>query len=261
MHLALPPGKALEQWQLELTETIGRHIGAALANAERREEHRRLGVLEERGAMARELHDSIAQALAYTQIQVTRLAATLRAEGHGTSSQQVLEELRDGLGNAYRQLRELLATFRLQLGSQGLGATLRETVADFERRSGVTTVLDDRIGDVDLGINQQVHVLQIVREALSNVAHHARARHAAVHLQLLGDRQVEVTVEDDGIGIAARESPRGHFGLTIMRDRAQLLDGDLVVARRPAPAAGTRVRLTFPCGAGLVEAPALAGGV
>ena len=246
MHLALPTGKALEQWQLDLTETIGRHIGAALANAERSEEHRRLGVLEERGAMARELHDSLAQALAYTQIQAARLAATLRVEGHGAASQRVLEELREGLGSAYRQLRELLATFRLQLGGQGLGPALRETLADFERRSSVAALLDDRIGDVELGINEQVHVLQIVREALTNVEHHARAQHAAVRLLEGADQRIEVTVEDDGVGIAACEPPRGHFGLTIMCDRAQLLGGELAVTRRAAPAAGTCVRLSFP---------------
>ncbi|MGZ8255055.1 MAG: HAMP domain-containing protein, partial [Burkholderiaceae bacterium] len=61
MPLVLPAGKGLEVWQLELAETMGRHVGAALASAERRDEHRRLGVLEERAAIARELHDSLAQ--------------------------------------------------------------------------------------------------------------------------------------------------------------------------------------------------------
>ncbi len=75
MPLVLPPGKGLEVWQLELAETMGRHVGAALASAERRDEHRRLGVLEERAAIARELHDSLAQSLSYTKIQIARLAA------------------------------------------------------------------------------------------------------------------------------------------------------------------------------------------
>ena len=245
LELGLAPGRALEQWQLDLAETIGRHLGAALAAALRHEEHRRLGVLEERGAIARELHDSIAQALAYTQIQVTRLAATLRQQGYGANAQQVLDELREGLGHAYRQLRELLATFRLQVNAQGLGPSLRETIADFQRRCGIATTLDDRLQGVTLDINQQVHVLQIVREALTNVEHHAHAHHVQVRLLRRGERGIEVSIGDDGVGIDVVASPAGHFGLAIMRDRAALLDGELEISRRAPPTRGTRVVLRF----------------
>ncbi|HEX5638338.1 MAG TPA: HAMP domain-containing protein [Burkholderiaceae bacterium] len=242
MPLVLPPGKGLEVWQLELAETMGRHVGAALAAAERRDEHRRLGVLEERAAIARELHDSLAQSLSYTKIQIARLSANIEREGHSPQSLTVLMELREGVNSAYRELRELLTTFRLGLGEEGFAGALRDTVAEFERRSGVRTALVNELLRVELSANEQVHVLQVVREALTNVEHHAHARHAWVALTRGEGQVIAVTIEDDGVGITSDQSPRGHFGLSIMRDRAQSVGGELRIERRDP---GTRVRLTF----------------
>ena len=243
MPLVLPPNKGLEVWQMELAETLGRHVGAALAATERREEHRRLGVLEERAAIARELHDSLAQSLSYTKIQIARLAATLERDGGGPQVATVLAELREGVAGAYRQLRELLTTFRLGLGEEGVAGALRDAVAEFERRSGVHATLVNDLLRVELSANEQVHVLQVVREALTNIEHHAHARNAWVALGRGGDGAIEVSIEDDGIGIGDLRSPHGHFGLSIMRDRAALVAGELSVEAR-APA-GTRVLLRF----------------
>jgi two-component system nitrate/nitrite sensor histidine kinase NarX len=243
MPLVLPPGKGLEGWQMELAETMGRHIGAALAAAERREEHRRLGVLEERAAIARELHDSLAQSLAYTKIQIARLAASIEGDGPTPQALAVLEELREGVNGAYRELRELLTTFRLGLGEEGVEGTLRDAVDGFERRSGVRAHLANDLSAAEMSANEQVHVLQIVREALTNIEHHAHARHAWVAMRRLADGAVEVTVEDDGVGVGEARAAHGHFGLAIMRDRAASVGGTLdVEARTPA---GTRVRLRF----------------
>ena len=243
MPLVLPPNKGLEVWQMELAETLGRHVGAALAATERREEHRRLGVLEERAAIARELHDSLAQSLSYTKIQIARLAASLERDGGGPQVASVLAELREGVAGAYRQLRELLTTFRLGLGEEGVAGALRDAVAEFERRSGVHATLVNDLLRVELSANEQVHVLQVVREALTNIEHHAHARNAWVALRRGGDGAIEVSIEDDGIGIGDLRSPHGHFGLSIMRDRAALVAGELSVEAR-APA-GTRVLLRF----------------
>jgi two-component system nitrate/nitrite sensor histidine kinase NarX len=243
MPLVLPPGKGLESWQMELAETMGRHIGAALAAAERREEHRRLGVLEERAAIARELHDSLAQSLAYTKIQIARLAASIEGDGPTPQALAVLEELREGVNSAYRELRELLTTFRLGLGEEGVEGTLRDIVAGFERRSGVRAHLANDLSATELSANEQVHVLQIVREALTNIEHHAHARNAWVALRRRADGAVEVTVEDDGVGVGAGRAAHGHFGLAIMRDRAASVGGTLAI--EPHAPSGTRVRLQF----------------
>jgi two-component system nitrate/nitrite sensor histidine kinase NarX len=247
MPLRLPPGRALEAWQLELAETIGRHVGAALAVAERDEEHRRLALLEERSAIARELHDSLAQSLSYTKIQLTRLSALLEGGARTQAAQAVLEELREGVASAYRQLRELLTTFRMKIGGASFDAALRQVVADFGRRTGVKTTIEGELAGVELSANGQVHVLQIVREALTNVEKHAHAR--AVSVLLHRDAGgVGLDIDDDGIGIDCDHPPAQHFGLDIMRDRALLLGGSVKIGRRAG--GGTRVSLRMPSRAG-----------
>lgn len=263
MPLQLAAEQTLAPWQVELAQTIGRHIGAALAAAEARDEHRRLALFEERSAIARELHDSLAQSLSYTKIQLTRLSVMLPAEGETdptraniSGAREVVSELRDGVSSAYRQLRELLTTFRLQLSGKGLTQAVAEAVHDFRTRTGIETELRDELIGIELSANQQIHVLQIVREALANIEHHSRAGHAWVRLNRVGQesedagagRLIEVAIEDDGVGIDSLESPRQHFGLLIMRDRAQLVGGTLEIGRRVT--GGTSVCLRF-----RVEAP------
>jgi two-component system nitrate/nitrite sensor histidine kinase NarX len=98
-----------------------------------------------------------------------------------------------------------------------------------------------------LSVNEEINILQIVREALSNVARHARANHASVRLAYR-DGRVTVTVEDDGVGLGgAQPAARAHhYGLAIMQERARALGGELEVApRRDGDGRGTRVALRF----------------
>ncbi len=246
MPLTLMPGQELTPSQLELVQVIGRHLAAALAAEESRDEHRRLALFEERSAIARELHDSIAQSLTYTKIQLARLSALVGQGASADEAREVVAELRNGVSTAYRQLRELLTTFRLQLSGKGLRSAVAQVVDDLRQRAGLEVELRDELVGVELSANEQIHVLQIVREALANVEHHAQARHASVHLKRREedrDGAIEVSIEDDGIGIGAATSPRHHFGLSIMRDRARALGGTIdIESRQPT---GTSVRLRF----------------
>ena len=253
MPLRLPPGRAMEAWQLELAQTIGRHIGAALAAAERREEHQRLALLEERSAIARELHDSLAQSLSYTKIQLTRLSALLDGGGNPQAARAVLDELREGVSSAYRQLRELLTTFRMKVGGASFDAALHEVIGEFERRTGLPAAVQGELAGVELSANAQIHVLQIVREALTNIEKHARAGSVMIALRREADGSFGVGIEDDGVGIATEASPAQHFGLDIMRDRAGLLGGTIEIARRDG--GGTRVTLRCPARPSLAPVP------
>jgi two-component system nitrate/nitrite sensor histidine kinase NarX len=242
MLLQLPPGVEIEEWKKKLLESIGHHIGAAFATAKRSDERRGIALLEERSVIARELHDSLAQSLTYLKIQVTRLKQQLSASGAREQTADVVEELKLGINNAYRQLRELLTTFRLRIDGRGLAEALQETVREFSQRAGVEVRLHDRLLGHELDSSEQIHVLQVVREALTNVEHHANARHADVRLTIEQGR-IRVAVEDDGVGISDAEPPTHHYGLAIMRDRAATLGGRLQVARRAE--GGTRVELEF----------------
>lgn len=244
LQLEMPPGKELVQWQIQLLEALSRHIGIAIGTARRTEQSRRLSLLEERAALARELHDSLAQSLAYMKIQVSRLKPLLPASqpGAGSEANEVLAELREGLNSAYRQLRELLTTFRLRIEGEGLGAALQDTVNEFTARGGIPISLDVHLAGCTLTPNEEIHALQIVREALSNVLNHARAQQAEISVLCNSDGSVSAIVTDDGIGVRQAAGAH-HYGMTIMEERARNLGGQLSVENLPA--AGTRVTLHF----------------
>ena len=242
MLLQLPSGMQVEEWKMKLLESIGHHIGAAFATAKRSDERRGIALLEERSVIARELHDSLAQSLTYLKIQVTRLKLQLNASGTREQTADVVEELKLGINNAYRQLRELLTTFRLRIDGRGLSEALQETIREFSQRADIEILLHDRLLGHELDSSEQIHVLQVVREALTNVEHHAHAHRADVRLAIEQGR-IRVAVEDDGVGIKDAEPPTHHYGLAIMRDRAATLGGTLQVARRAE--GGTCVELEF----------------
>lgn len=243
LMVQIPEHITLQPWQIQLIEAIGQHIGIAIDSQKRLAQDRRLALLEERGAIARELHDSLAQSLSYLKIQVTRLQALHDQPNKTAERTQVLNELREGLNMAYRELRELLTTFRLKMDERGLAAALTHIVEELAARSGVAIELHNRLADGQLTVNEEIHVLQIVREALANVVQHAVARHAWVTLTVSGDDHVILTISDDGIGPATVQDKRHHYGLTIMRERAQYLRGELLL--QPRAEGGTRVIVNF----------------
>ena len=248
------PG-TLENWQIQLIEAVGRHIGVSLGSHHRLEQTRRLALLEERGAIARELHDSLAQSLSYLKIQVSRLQALPHGEAHRADREAVILELREGLGSAYRELRELITTFRLKMDGRGLAAALAETVADIADRGGLPVDFNNRLPERLLTVNQEIHVLQIAREALANVVQHAQASHAWVNLGEAAPHHILLTITDNGVGFDEDHAKLHHYGLTIMQERARTLGG--TVAVQSSPQGGTRVSLYFPQAPAALDPPAL----
>ena len=240
--LEIPAGRQLEAWQVQLLEALSRHIGVAIGAERRIEQNRRVGLLEERAVIARELHDSLAQSLAYMKIQISRLQSLLKRPDKQADAEQVLLELRLGMSSAYRQLRELLSTFRLKMDGQDLATALAQTVSEFSDRGDLSIELMQQLEACQLSPNEEIHILHVVREALSNVINHARASHAWVSLSGTPEGQVEVVIDDDGEGIV-KSADVHHYGMTIMEERARTLAGSVRFEARPQ--GGTRVTLRF----------------
>ncbi len=235
-------GRAPEQWEIELIEALANLIGTALSLERRREQDHRLLLFEERAIIARELHDSLAQALSYMKLQVTRLQTLINRGESPQTLEKVAEEIREGLNNAYRQLRELLTTFRLKIQDGGLDKALQDTVREFSERGQFPVHLNIQPLAFDLLANEQIHLLQIAREALSNCARHSGASHVWLTVQQVGS-EVEMLIEDDGCGVSLDFDPRLHHGLTIMLERSRNLHGRLRIEQREPN--GTRVQLNF----------------
>lgn len=238
------PNQAPTRRQLRLCEAVAEHIATAITLGRQAEQQRRLALMDERTVIARELHDSLAQALSYLKIQVSRLQAEYRkAEPDARVMRGVTEELREGLNDAYRQLRELLNTFRLTMTDAGLHKALQRTAGELSEQSGLPIRLDFGLEHVPLTPNEEIHLLQTVREALINVVRHAGASRAEVRVGQSDDGRVVTEVIDDGVGIPEDWERVNHYGIKIMEERVAGLGGRLEIERPPS--GGTTIRFTF----------------
>ncbi|MFD2189342.1 type IV pili methyl-accepting chemotaxis transducer N-terminal domain-containing protein [Pistricoccus aurantiacus] len=233
---------ALSDSTRRLLNALSDQLATAVYLQRRIEEQQQVTLMNERTIIARELHDSLAQSLSYLKMQVARLERMQQKNVPRETQAAVFGELRTGLDSAYRQLRELLTTFRLKLEGPGLKSTLLQTTEEFAERMGAPVEFFYELPPHLLSPNEEIHVLQIVREALANTHKHARAHWAAVSLRFT-EAQLVLQIEDDGIGIENVTSPPMHYGLVIMRDRAQTLGGEITLGHRAA--GGTLVTLTF----------------
>lgn len=235
-------GRPAAGWEAGMIQALADLVGTALSLERQREQDHRLLLLDERTIIARELHDSLAQALTYMKLQVTRLHTLIQRGESAEKLLSVSDELREGLNNAYRQLRELLTTFRLKIHDGGLDQALDDTVREFSERGGFQVLLQSEPLAVNLSASEQIHLLQIAREALSNCARHAHAQQVNVHLRQQGE-QIELHIEDDGCGISSDFDTRQHHGLGIMEERTRSLHGSIRI--EPRSPRGTRVVLQF----------------
>lgn len=210
--------------------------------------NRRRDLQKERAAISRELHDSLAQSLTYLKIQASRMQSMLRQEHSGapydsSEVELVVRELRDNLNIAYRQLRELMTTFRLTMDGKDFGDALEDSIGEFERRSRIAFDLDNRLSGDELTVDEEMQVLHIVREALSNIVRHSHAQRAKVALHHYDNNNIRITVDDDGVGIDGPQRRAQHLGLIIMQERSRNLAGEFSV--REQAGGGTEISVVF----------------
>ena len=236
----LPSGRHLSHDQQQLVDTLVEQLTATLALDRHQERQQQLIVMEERATIARELHDSIAQSLSCMKMQVSCLQ--MQGDTLPESSRELLSQIRNELNASWAQLRELLTTFRLQLTEPGLRPALEASCQEYSARFGFPVKLDYQLPPRLVPSHQAIHLLQIAREALSNALKHSRADEVVVTVALKG-RQVRLTVQDNGCGVPENAERSNHYGMIIMRDRAQSLRGDCRVRRRET--GGTEVAVTF----------------
>jgi two-component system nitrate/nitrite sensor histidine kinase NarQ len=164
-------------------------------------------------------------------------------------AQTIIADFSRELNNAWHQLRELLTTFRLTLNHANLPAALQESLDGLQNQTKAKLILDCRLSSLALDAQKQVHLLQIVREAVLNAIKHAEASEITVNCITSADGTHTVNIRDNGIGIGDASEPPGHYGLNIMRERAGRLGGTLQFSQPQN--GGTQVSVTFRTPAGL----------
>ena len=217
----------------ELIVSLTNLISTALSLRKQRQQEHQLILFEERSTIARELHDSLAQSLSYLKIQVSVLERHLKnqmSEPEAPAIYQNIEQIKVGLGSAYRQLRDLLVTFRLTIDNNNFDEALHEAASEFALKGGFIIKVNNDIMTLNLSAHEQIDLIQIAREALSNISRHAQAQNVEINLQYEeGDKHILMCIIDDGVGMSGSVDQTQHHGLMIMKERAHNIGGELIV--------------------------------
>jgi signal transduction histidine kinase len=226
---------AARRWR----EAVDARRSATALLVHNRELSQRLIVLQEdeRRALARELHDELAQSCTAIRVE----AALIAGGGPAGEAARRIDVVAAGLGDRVRTMLQRLRP--ADLDALGLVDAIQTLCEEWELRSGVACVFHH---DAGLRIDAEparIAVYRIVQEALTNVVKHAEAQHVSVLLTRKNE-SVSVMIEDDGKGFEPGSEPGGGLGLLGMQERVALLDGSLVV--ESTPGAGTTLVLEVP---------------
>lgn len=208
-----------------------------------------LSVVEERGRIAREMHDGLAQVLGYLNLQIQTLETLLKRDKHEAMKSE-LTQMRQAVQVAHADVRENILSLRTTLANEkGLVSAIDEYLNEFTVQTRIQTKFINTVeGPLGLSSMAEVQLVCILQEALANVRKHAQASLVEVCLgqQAAGEQceYILIEVTDDGIGFQ-NNGTRRSFGLQTMHERALSVNGHLDI--RSLPGGGTAVTCRLPC--------------
>lgn len=246
LNVARTDWQELSADDLRLLSTVGDMLSIALERAQLFEQSVRLGAVDERNRLAREIHDTLAQGLTAIALHLETADALLDLDPERArqSIQQALTLARGHLDEARRSVLDLRAA---PLEGRTLPEALETLAHTLETQRGFAVTFESVGGPRPLPIRIEAGLYRMAQEALNNVVQHARATSVTVQLTVVPDR-IALTIEDDGQGFDPAELPDDRFGLIGLNERARLLGGSLELYSSPGE--GTTVTISIP-----LEAP------
>ncbi len=199
-------------------------------------------ILQERTRLAREIHDGLAQTLAFLKIEISR-AESMLAHNKPDQAARLLKDSSRTLSDAYLDAREAIENLR-RVPDDRLDGWLKQVADDFESISGLP--VDIHIGiEYEFPVHVQAQLIRIVQEALTNVRKHAQAGRVRVTAREV-DAELLLEVADDGRGFdPANSVAAARFGLRGMRERAESIGAEFQIMSHPHEG-GTTVQLRVP---------------
>jgi signal transduction histidine kinase len=233
---------AFDEVDERIVESFARHAGIAIRNARLNSELQQLAVLRERERIAQDLHDGTIQALYAVSLALEDTAETMAADPDGAVGR--IDRAIESIHASIRGIRDFIMGLDPEwLASMDLASAIASLADEIERNTLIDVILD-LDGSIDFDADETMQLVQLTREAISNVARHASATSVRVSLRK-EDGLVQLSIVDNGQGFDPDEaSGPGHHGLGNMRARADALGGSLTIDSRAG--AGTRVILEIP---------------
>jgi signal transduction histidine kinase len=205
---------------------LGSSLALAVDNARWFSRLRTLGAEAERARIARDLHDNVAQSLAYVGFELDRLAVV-----HGDDPE--LKELQGVVRGVVAELRETLYQLRANVSeSQDLVDVARDYIVRWSNRTGVETQFAPDTGGRRVPVQIEQELWRILQESLTNVERHADASHAWVSWRI-GDGRAQLEVRDDGRGMNTDAVSRERYGLVGIRERADAVGAHVTLMSEP----------------------------
>ncbi len=232
----------------EVAQLFANQAAVAIQNAHLNEQVQAMAVETERARISREMHDGLAQVLAYVNTKAQAVEAFLQ-KGAVAEAEEQVRELSQAARKVYQDVREGILALRSQMGSgRSFREVLEEYVSEYRQqlRRPVEMRWEVSPEELDLSPLQEVQVLRIIQEALTNVRKHAEANSVQVTFGAR-DGALEIRVTDDGKGFNPLAIKRGewpHLGLQTMQERAEAIGGTFEIDSSPGK--GTTVRVTLP---------------
>jgi two-component system, NarL family, sensor histidine kinase DegS len=195
---------------------------------------RKLSVVEERNRIARDIHDGLGASLSGVIIQAEYLLTLTKKD---PELQAEVKELKTGAEEAIDEVRRAVSMWRDDFV---LVPQLENTCTTFTSRHKIPVDLQVRGEAPQLAEVQELGIFRILQECLTNIAKHAKARRVTVEVAFRPDL-IELSIVDDGAGFDPSKTPKNHYGLINMKERARKANGEVSIDS--APGEGTRVRL------------------
>jgi two-component system NarL family sensor kinase len=244
MNVASPSWRGLGPDDLKLLNTVGDLLSIAIERARLFEKSARLGAVEERNRLAREIHDTLAQNLTATGLQLESAEALLEADSDPERVRATLDRAlsltRSNLNEARRSVLDLRAA---PLEDRSLPEALKDLVDRWETETGISARFRSVNGSRPLPPGVEAALYRVCGEALNNVSRHSGAGRVTVRL-VATPESVSLNVEDDGRGFDPSRVSDGRHGILGMRERITALGGALRLDS--GPGGGTRVEATVP---------------
>jgi len=236
------------QTDLIWLECIADQIVIAIQHRLMTSQMQSLSIIEERGRIAREMHDGLAQVLGYLNLQVQTLESLL-IQGKSENLHKEMSNMRKAIKTAHADVRENILSLRTTLANdKGLLSSIDEYLKEFSIQTGVDGTFYNELSDeLRLASIAEVQLVCILQEALANMRKHSQSEKVQVTLTSdihQGEIFLCMKVVDDGIGFIENQTKRS-FGLKTMRERAKSVKGSLIVDSYPGK--GTSVICRIPC--------------
>lgn len=233
---------------VRILETFARYAGIAMENARLHAELERVAVIAERERIGQDLHDGVIQSLYAVGLSLEDLGDVMREQPE--EAEVRVEHAIDAINGTIRDLRSFIFGLRPEYLEAGDVRAALAALADEFRRSSLMEVQLELSGRGDVPPVVALQIMQVAREALSNVARHSGASRVVVRLEA-EDRKLHLTISDNGRGFdIGQGAAPGHRGLGNMMDRARSLGGELTTTSR---AGETRIAMDVPFSAGRAE--------